>query len=204
MIKVWKKFLIDSLEIFLNYAYKTKLFRLKIVVFFILINISFYWLAMFIAFPELIFGSSWLEYLLLQFPVGFLGGFFDSLSLIITFYMIKRAIASHSNLMYLVHLSVDIFIAFLATMWVLFVFIFSGWIIGFLLLNPESFIGRKELYEGRVISALNNPSGTKEIRNIFFGIVMGFSAMLPTIFHIYLFFKSLRIYATKRDMVIGK
>ena len=45
---------------------------------------------MFVAFPELIFGSSSLEYFLLQFPVGILGGFFDSLSLIITIYMIKK------------------------------------------------------------------------------------------------------------------
>ena len=153
---------------------------------------------MLIAFPELIFGSSWLEYLLLQFPVGFLGGFFDSLSLIITIFMIKRAINSNSHFMYLAHLSVDIVIACFATMWVLFVFIFSGWLIGFLLSNPESLIGRKELYEGRVISALNNPSGTKEIKNIFFGVVMGFSAMLPTVFHIYLFFRSMKLHFIKK------
>lgn len=149
---------------------------------------------MLIAFPELILGGSWLEYFLLQFPVGFLGGLFDSLSLIVTFYMVKRAIASKSNFLYLAHLSVDLVIAFLATMWVLFVFVFSGWFISLLLFSPENLLVRKEVYEERVISAINNPSGTKEIRNIFFGIVMGFSAMIPTIFHIYLFFKSFKIY----------
>lgn len=156
---------------------------------------------MLIAFPELILGSSRLEYFLLQFPVGFLGGLFDSLSLIVTIFMIKRAIYSHSNFMYLAHLSIDIIIAFLATMWVLFVFIFSGWIISFLLFNPESLIIRKEVYEDRVFSALNNPSGEKEIKNIFFGIVMGFSAMIPTIFHIFLFFKSLKFYCTKKKFI---
>ena len=139
-----------------------------------------------------------MEYLLLQFPVGFLGGFFDSFSLIITVFMIKRAINSNSQFMYLAHLSVDVVIACFATMWVLLVFIFSGWLIGFLLSNPESLVVRKELYEGRVISALNNPSGTKEIKNIFFGVVMGFSAMLPTVFHIYLFFRSMKLYFIKK------
>ena len=122
----------------------------------------------------------------MQFPVGILGGFFDSLSLIITILMI-RAINSKSDLLYLAHLSVDLVIAILATMWVLFVFIFSGWIISFLISNPESFLIRKETYEARVVSAINNPSGIDEIRNIIFGIVMGFSAILPTTFHIFLF-----------------
>ena len=137
MIKIWKKNLIDALSIFLKLSQEMNYFRLKIVLFFILINILFYWIAMFIAFPELILGSSWLEYLLLQFPVGLLGGFFDSLSLIVTIYMVKRAIASNSNLMYLAHLSIDLVIAFLATMWILFVFIVSGWLIGFLISTPE-------------------------------------------------------------------
>ena len=57
-----------------------KEYKLKIVTFFISINILFYWIAMIAAFPELLFGNSSLEYFLLQFPVGILGGFFDSLS----------------------------------------------------------------------------------------------------------------------------
>ena len=125
MIKVWKKYLLKTLRLFLEISKRTNYFKLKIVVFFILINIFFYWTAMLIAFPELVFGSSSLEYFLLQFPVGILGGFFDSLSLIITIYMVKRAISSYSNFMYIAHLSVDLLIACIATMWVLFVFIFS-------------------------------------------------------------------------------
>ena len=194
MIKIWKFFLIKALSVFLININRIKFFKLKIVSFFILINMIFYWIAMIIAFPELIFSSSWLEYFLLQFPVGILGGIFDSLSLIITIYMVKRAIASYSNFLYLAHLSVDLVIALLATMWVLFVFIFSGWLISFLISNPESFIIRKEVYEERVIAAIINPAGTKEIKNIFFGIIMGFSAMIPTMFHIFLFIKSMKFY----------
>ena len=108
--------------------------------------------------------------------------------------MIKKAINSQSNLMYLAHLAVDIVIAILATLWVLFVFIFSGWVISFLISNPESFLIRKETYEARVVSAIYNPSGIDEIKNIIFGIAMGFSAILPTTFHIFLFLKSLKIY----------
>ena len=194
MIKIWKKYLITALKLFLEISKNTSYFRFKIVIFFISINILFYWIAMIAAFPELIFNSSSLEYFLLQFPVGILGGFFDSLSLIITLYIIKRAITSYSSFMYLAHLSIDFLIACIATMWVLFVFIFSGWLISFLILNPENLLLRKDIYEERVISAINNPTGKSEFKNIFFGIIMGLSAMLPTLLHLYLFFKSIKTF----------
>ena len=197
MIRIWKKYLITALKLFLKISKKKKYFKLKIIIFFISINILFYWIAMITAFPELIFGSSSLEYFLLQFPVGILGGFFDSLSLIITVYMIKRAITSSSSFMYLAHLSVDLLIACIATMWVLFIFIFSGWLIGFLILNPENLLLRKNIYEERVISAINNPTGKSEFKNIFFGIIMGLSAMLPTLLHLYLFLKSIKTFLKK-------
>lgn len=194
MIKIWKRYLLYFLKLFIKASYNINFFKFKIVIFFITINIFFYWIAMIIAFPELVFGSSSLEYFLLQFPVGLLGGFFDSLSLIITIYMIKRAITSHSSFLYLAHLSVDLVIACVATMWVLFVFIFSGWLTSFLIFNPENLLLRKDIYEERVLSAINNPTGKSEIRNIFFGIIMGLSAMLPTLLHIYLFFKSVKTF----------
>ena len=197
MIRIWKKYLITALKLFLKISKKKKYFKLKIIIFFISINILFYWIAMITAFPELIFGSSSLEYFLLQFPVGILGGFFDSLSLIITVYMIKRAITSSSSFMYLAHLSVDLLIACIATMWVLFIFIFSGWLIGFLILNPENLLLRKNIYEERVISAINNPTGKSEFKNIIFGIIMGLSAMLPTLLHLYLFLKSIKTFLKK-------
>ena len=200
MIKIWKKYLINALKLFLKISKNTNYFKLKIIIFFISINVLFYWIAMFVAFPELIFGSSALEYFLLQFPVGILGGFFDSLSLIITIYMIKRAITSYSSIMYLAHLSVDLLIACIATMWVLFVFIFSGWLTSFLILNPENLLIRKDIYEKRVLSAINNPTGKSEIKNIFFGIIMGLSAMLPTLLHLFLFLKSIKTFLKKKGV----
>ena len=194
MIKIWKKYLITTFKLFLKISKNTNYFKLKIIIFFISINILFYWIAMITAFPELIFGSSSLEYFLLQFPVGILGGFFDSLSLIITVYIIKRAITSNTSFLYLAHLSIDLFIACVATMWVLFVFIISGWLISFLVLNPENLLLRKGIYEERVISAINNPTGKNELKNIFFGLIMGLSAMLPTLLHLYLFLKSIKTF----------
>ena len=197
MIKIWKKNLLYAFKLFLKLSKNTNYFKLKIIIFFILINILFYWIAMIATFPELIFGSSSLEYFLLQFPVGILGGFFDSLSLIITVYMVKRAITSYTNFMYLAHLSVDLVIACIATIWVLLVFIISGWLTSILILNPEDLLLRKNTYEERVVSAFNNPTGKNEIRNIFFGIIMGFSAMLPTLLHFYLFIKSINSFLKK-------
>jgi len=132
--------------------------------------------------------------LFLQFPVGFLGGLFDSASLIITLYIVKRALHSPSNFTYLLHLSVDIFIAVCATLWVLFVFSFSGWLIGFITQQPESLIDRSLIYEERFVSALQNPSGKNELKNIYFGLVMGCSAMIPTMVHLSLFAKSVHRY----------
>ncbi len=198
MIKIWKKYLLYYLKLFIKISKNTNYFKFKVFFVFISINIFFYWIAMIVAFPELIFGVTSLEYFILQFPVGILGGLFDSLSLIITIYMVRRAITSFSSFIYLAHLSVDLVIACIATMWVLFIFIFSGWLTSFLIFNPENFLVRKNIYEERVLSAINDPTGENEIRNIFFGITMGLSAIMPTLFHLYLFIKSTKEYFQKK------
>ena len=146
------------------------------------------------AFPELTFGAKQNEYFLLQFPVGILGGLFDSVSLIVTLYIVKRALHSTSNLTYILHLFVDLFIAVCATLWVLFVFSFSGWLIGFIIQQPESLIDRSIIYEKRFFSAIQNPSGENEFKNIYFGLMIGCSAMFPTIVHLSLFAKSVHRY----------
>jgi hypothetical protein len=46
-----------------------------------------------------------------------------------------------------------------------------------------------EGYGGKVNDAIQNP--TENLQNIYFGLVMGISAMLPTFVHIFLFMKSL-------------
>ena len=101
----------------------------KLFLFFIFLNISCYWLAMFTAFPDLIFGDAGSHYFMVQFPVGFLGALFDSMSFFITLFIIRSALQTQNLLKYISHLSLDFVIAVLATLWVVFVFSVSGWII---------------------------------------------------------------------------
>ena len=82
----------------------------------------------------------------------------------------------------------------------IFVFIVSGWVVSFFeTLNQSAAIiqhydhetniyQRAEGYGGKVNDAIQNP--TENLQNIYFGLVMGISAMLPTIVHISLFLKS--------------
>ena len=74
--------------------------------------------------------------------------------------------------------------------------------IGFLVIAPDrGFVGNNEtlsdrgkLYEKRVADAINNPAGENELKNIYFGIVMGFSAMIPTAVHIACALFSMRLF----------
>ena len=84
---------------------------------------------MFTAFPELTHGRAGVYYFKMQFPVGFLGAIFDSLSFFVTIYIIHNALRTEKGIQYISHLSLDLIIAILATFWVLFVFSFSGWLI---------------------------------------------------------------------------
>ena len=138
------------------------------------------------AFPEVAFGPERAHYFMVQFPVGILGAFFDSLSLFVTIYMVRRALSASSSASYVGHLSVDLGIAALATFWVLFVFSVSGWIVGVVGTAPESLLARNTAYQDRLARALQDPTGREEIRNIYFGVLMGLSAMLPTLTHLYL------------------
>ena len=164
----------------------TSFFYEKVFGFFVALNISCYWIAMVTAFPEVAFGPERAHYFCVQFPVGILGAFFDSLSLFVTIYMVRRALSASSSASYVGHLSVDLGIAALATFWVLFVFSVSGWIVGVLGTAPESLLARNAAYQDRLARALQDPTGREEIRNIYFGVLMGLSAMLPTLTHLYL------------------
>ena len=164
----------------------TSFFYEKVFGFFVALNISCYWIAMVTAFPEVAFGPKRAHYFWVQFPVGILGAFFDSLSLFVTIYMVRRALSASSSASYVGHLSVDLGIAALATFWVLFVFSVSGWIVGVLGTAPESLLARNAAYQDRLARALQDPTGREEIRNIYFGVLMGLSAMLPTLTHLYL------------------
>ena len=130
------------------------------------------------------------HYVKLQIPVGFLGALFDSLSFFVTIWIIKRALAASKTSEYIFHLSLDLVIAFLATMWVLLVFTFGGWMISLWENIPEQLGDRGVKYTNRAVQAIQDPTGRENIKNIYFGIIMGVSAALPTSLHIFMFFHS--------------
>ena len=151
---------------------------------FVLINDLSYWLAMVTAFPELLVGQLGRYYFKIQFPVATLGALFDSLSFFVTLYLIRRALTSQSSSRFLGHLSVDLVIALLATLWVLFVFSFSSWLVRHFHaeVDVQALASRQAVYQDRVLVALRSP--TRNLRNIYFGLVMGTSAMIPSCVHI--------------------
>lgn len=197
IIAIWKR----SLSRLLNF-YDRKRGRLwqffpKIFVFFTLLNMTCYWLAILTAYPEQAFGDERAHYFLLQFPVGVLGALFDSLSFFITVFIARRALKTTTVTSYVAHLSIDVLIAIVATWWVLLVFSVSGWLVSLVQHQPESLATRSEVYESRIVSAVKDPTSGQSLRNIYFGIVMGISAMLPTATHLYLSGQSIVIYLRK-------
>ena len=168
--------------------------------FFVFLNITCYWFAMVTAFPSLVFGKTFGYYFKVQFPVGILGALFDSLSFFVTIFIVRRALLTVSTKIYIAHLSIDLVIAVLATFWVILVFIISGWTVSFIetLGQSEELIQtydhetninkRTSKYVTTVNDALKSPS--KNIQNIYFGLIMGISAMLPTMIHFMMFLKS--------------
>jgi hypothetical protein len=188
IILTWRSSLRNLLTIYETKRGSLITFFPKLFLFFVLLNILCYWWAMFTAFPQYIHGNERAHYFLLQFPVGFLGAIFDSLSFFVTIFIIRRALNSRSSPEYFAHLSLDLVIAVFATCWVLFVFSFSGWLICLFEANPELLGVRNEQYGQRLAVAVASPSDN--IRNIYFGIIMGISASLPTFVHISIFVRS--------------
>lgn len=187
-IIAWKNSLRTLLDFYEAKRGSIYTFYPTLFLFFVLINIACYWWAMFTAFPELTRGAAGHHYFKVQFPVGFLGALFDSLSFFVTIFIIRHALRARENREYVAHLSLDLVIAILATFWVLFVFSFSGWIVH--LWDPVrlDLSGRNEYYRGMLVDALERPVDNK--RNIYFGLIMGVSAMLPTCVHILMFLMS--------------
>ena len=200
---LWREDLKVMLEKFQAWRTNTGHYFLKIFIFFIFLNDLAYWFAIATAYPELLSGDEFLHYFKVQIPVAILGALFDSLSLYITLVVVRRALRSPSNLSYISHLSIDLLIAIAATFWVLFVFSISGWLVSFFpvqktvevkLADNETLSDRGKLYEKRVADAINNPTGENELKNIYFGIVMGLSAMIPTAVHISCALFSMRLF----------
>jgi hypothetical protein len=168
-----------------------KLFYVRAFAVFFAINLGCYWWALITAYPGNIVSYKWDEFILMGFPVSLMGATFDSFSLIVTLLIVRRALASDNNARYVAFLSVDFVIAILAGLWVLFAFVASGWIVALVLQRPETFASRTELYQGRFWSAFEDPFAPDNLRNIYFGIIMGGSALLPTLCHIYLAVRAL-------------
>lgn len=197
IMTIWR----HSLEKLLNfYARKrgslTSFFP-KLFIFFMLLNMSCYWIAILTAYPEEFAGSERFEYLLMQFPVGFLGAVFDSFSFFVTVWIARRALKTTSLPSYIAHLSIDVMIAIVATFWVLMAFSVSGWLVSTLQHSSQSLVESSTKYENHLTNAVRDPLGRENVKNIYFGVMMGFSAMIPTMIHLYLSAQSVFLYLRK-------
>ncbi|OUU28465.1 MAG: hypothetical protein CBC04_01290 [Verrucomicrobia bacterium TMED44] len=191
VISIWRDSLHTILDLYERKRGRLLLFLPCLFLFFILLNITCYWWAIYTAFPFYMETHEASHYVKLQVPVGFFGALFDSLSFFVTIWIIKRALAAQKTSEYVIHLSLDLFIAILATLWVLLVFTFSGWLISLWENAPEQLADRGVKYTSRAVQAIKDPAGRENIKNIYFGLIMGVSAALPTCFHFFLFFSSL-------------
>ena len=186
----WQKTLSSVHSFYLSKRASTKQFYLWLFIFFVIINDLSYWWAMITALPHLVFDpNEFPQYFKVQFPVAFMGALFDSLSFFITIYIVEKALKSRSMFAFIGNLSIDLVIAVLATFWVVFVFMFSSWLVR--LTMPEeitTLAARQEIYGRRLVDAINNPFAN--LRNIYFGIVIGISSLIPTLIHIFMACKS--------------
>lgn len=189
-IAKWQSSLREVLRLYDEWRPGLKKFYPRLFLFFFFVNVFCYWWACLTAFPDSIYHATW-YYFKVQVPVGFLGALFDSLSFFITIWIINQAARAKSKKVLISHLFIDVIIAILATFWVLFVFSFSSWLIRLSENDPSmsaKLIERQAVYKGRVEDAVKDPVGN--IRNIYFGVIMGVSAILPTLFHVYIAFRS--------------
>ena len=200
IISYWRKDLQRVLFFYESKRSHGDSFFLYLSIFFVFLNITCYCFAMVTAFLSLVFGKTFGYYFKVQFPVGILGALFDSLSFFVTIFIVRRALLTVSTKIYIAHLSIDLVIAVLATFWVILVFIISGWTVSFIetLGQSEELIKtydhetninkRTNKYVTTVNDAIKNPA--KNIQNIYFGLIMGISAMIPTMIHFMMFLKS--------------
>lgn len=200
---IWRRSLGRLLDFYAEKRGRLTSFFPRLFIFFMLLNMGCYWLAILTAYPEEFAGPERIEYLLMQFPVGALGAVFDSLSFFITVWIARRALKTTSLPSYIAHLSIDLLIAIAATGWVLMVFSVSGWLVGQVLhqivpsADAVSLAQSSVKYESRATQALRDPLGRDNLKNIYFGVVMGFSAMIPTGTHLYLSVQSVWLYLFK-------
>lgn len=104
---IWR----HSLEKLLNFYSRKRgsfvSFFPKLFIFFMLLNMICFWVAILTTYPQEVFGNEKIEYLIMQFPVGFLGALFDSASFFITIWIARRALKTTSLPSYIAHLSIQ-------------------------------------------------------------------------------------------------
>jgi len=197
VLSLWRQQLGEALGALQGWQNGQRWFYGRLYLFFLVLNLACYWWAMFTAFPELTQGSAGRHYFWVQMPVGVLGALFDSLSYFVTLWVVRRALEQKSTWEYVGHLALDGIIAIVAIFWVLFVFAFSGWLVGLLEADVVPAAAREVLtrrstgYRGLLMTALLDPAGN--LRNLYFGAVMGMSAAIPTLVHLALFARSVLI-----------
>ena len=166
------------------------------------INLGCYWLALFTAFPEHVRGPEASHYFLIQFPVGILGALFDSFSFFVTVWIVRKALQSRESLGYIAHLCLDLVIAVLATFWVVGVFSVAGWLISQFESQPETLVERTAKYQQWVGDAVKHPSDS--LKQIYFTLVMGISASLPSCVHLYAFLAAFTRYRDTKSAQQGR
>ena len=146
VIATWRDSLHQVLDLYERKRGSLLVFFPLLFLFFVLLNVACYWWAIYTAFPHYMQTHEASHYLKLQIPVGFLGALFDSLSFFVTLWIIRRALASVRTAEYVMHLSLDLVVGVLATLWVLFVFSFGGWLISLWENVPEELLERGRRY----------------------------------------------------------
>jgi hypothetical protein len=178
-------------------------FTPKAFVVFFLINLAcFYW-ALLTAYPERLHGMKAVEYTMTGIPVSLLGAVFDIVTLGIIIWAVNRALATRNNLVFLAYLSVDFIIAVVATLWVVFAFYVSGWLVAQVLPINDSFAQRTELYHDRVAGVFLHPLAAESLKNVYFGLILSGSSMLPSIAHVVIAVGALAKIAHQRIFATG-
>ena len=185
IIATWRDALHQVLDIYERKRGAIQVFFLFLFLFFILLNVACYWWAStrlsLHADPRSLRTTS-------NCKSWDFGALFDSLSFFVRFGSFAGPRIPKTSESFF-HLSLDLVIAILATLWVLFVFTFGGWIIS-LWENGEELAQRGTKYTNRAVQALQDPTGRENAKNIYFGLIMGVSAALPTCLHLGLFLLS--------------
>ena len=91
IIAIWKHSLGWLLAYYDAKRGQLRQFLPKLFLFFVVLNISCYWWAMLTAYSDEFFQEK-VHYFLVQFPVGFLGALFDTLSFFVTIFIAKKLI----------------------------------------------------------------------------------------------------------------